>query len=383
LVAENVSASSRESSVKRRSESVGRPLRITHYYPRALVGDGGCTWAVRGWAAALAAAGADVTVGYDAEGELPDPLVRWEQVPHRGRQRLRAPVSLEFVVEEADLLVLHSGWVYHNARASKLALRTGTPYILTPHGAYDPNVMHRRAMSKQLWWRLVERSLIDRALGIHVFFDGERDYLRNLGYTGPFIVAPTGLSAPTYAEPDRARGSYLLWMGRFDLEHKGIDLLLHALSVLPADLRPPTLLRGPDWRGGKARAIRMIRELGLAGSVHVGPPAYDEQKWALMQGARLFVFPSRWESFGIIALEAAAMGLPILATDTTFLGRALAAQGAALLSKPDPNSIASGITTGWSPSAAPLGRRAAQVARDDFSWPHAARSFLDQVESIL
>ena len=383
MTAENASASSRESSVKRRSESVGRPLRITHYYPRALVGDGGCTWAVRGWAVALAAAGADVAVAYDAEGELPDPLVRWEHVPHRGRQRLRAPVALESVIEEADLLVLHSGWVYHNAQAAKAALRTGTPYILTPHGAYDPNVIHRHAMSKQLWWRLIERSLIDRALGIHVFFDGERDYLRNLGYTGPFIVAPTGLSAPTYAESDRARGSYLLWMGRFDLEHKGIDLLLHALSILPGELRPPAILRGPDWRGGKARAIRMIRELGLASSVHVGPPAYDEQKWALMQGARLFVFPSRWESFGIIALEAAAMGLPILATDTTFLGRALAAQGAALLSKPDPDSIASGITTVWLPSAALLGRRAAQVARDDFSWPHAARSFLEQVESIL
>ena len=104
-------------------------LRIAHYYPRAGVGDGGCTAAVRGWAAAVAAAGAQVTVIADGAGDRPtDSAVRWVSVPHRAWGRLRAPVGLEGELQGSDLLVLHSGWVYHNLRAATVATRAGVPY---------------------------------------------------------------------------------------------------------------------------------------------------------------------------------------------------------------------------------------------------------------
>ena len=46
-------------------------LRMIHYYPRAWTGDGGCSSAVRGWASAVADAGAQVTVVSDGTGEPP------------------------------------------------------------------------------------------------------------------------------------------------------------------------------------------------------------------------------------------------------------------------------------------------------------------------
>src|SRR4029434_10292678 len=147
-------------------------LRMVHYYPRAWVGDGGCTAAVRGWASALADTGAQITVVSDGNGELP-PIrnVRWASTPHRGWGRMRVPVGLERFLDRQDLLVLHSGWSYHNLAAARSAVRSRVPYVLMPHGAYEPNVFKRRSTSKQIWWQVFEQQLVTGALAVHVFFE--------------------------------------------------------------------------------------------------------------------------------------------------------------------------------------------------------------------
>lgn len=356
-------------------------LRLVHYYPRALVGDGGCTYAVHGWAASVARAGADVIVAYDQDGERPrDAGVQWTRIPRR-RGGLHAAHPLESSLDGADYLVLHSGWVFHNARAARAARRSNVPYLLTPHGAYDPNVVRRKRALKQLWWTVLEREVVNHAAAIHIFFEDERDHLRTLGYRGDVIVAPNGVTIPE-TQQRSATNDYVLWMGRFDIETKGVDLLLDALASLPADARPPTRLHGPDWRGGKRRAVELVRSLGLERSVTIGPSLYGSDKWDALRDARLFVFPSRWEAQGIVALEAAGMGAPIVATSTTFVGRQLGREGAALLADPDAEGIASAILHAWSSDLRPMGSRAHQLVRDRFSWTTVAESFLSQLKTL-
>ena len=52
---------------------------------------------------------------------------------------------------------------------------------------------------------------------------------------------------------DGGSGGYVLWLGRFDPEHKGLDLLLQALALLPSRERPTLRIHGPDWRGRKQK----------------------------------------------------------------------------------------------------------------------------------
>jgi glycosyltransferase involved in cell wall biosynthesis len=358
-------------------------LRMVHYYPRAWVGDGGCTASVRGWASALAETGAQVTVVSDGNGE-PPPIrnVRWTSTPHRWWGRMRLPVGLERILEGQDLLVLHSGWSSYNLAAARAAVRMGVPYVLMPHGAYEPNVFRRRSTSKQLWWRLFEHQLVTAALAIHVFFEEQIDELRQIGYAGPVVVAPNGISMPDFARgADRAE--YLLWMGRFDIETKGLDLLLNALASLDPSARPRLRLHGPDWRGGKQQTAQLVRELGLEDVVAIGPPLYGSQKWEALRECGLFVFPARWDAQSVMVLEAAAAGAPLLVTSTTPIGRMMAAQKAALLVDATPEAIASGITKGLSSEAAALGVRASEVVRERFSWPAVAEHCAQQLRGLM
>ena len=85
-------------------------------------------------------------------------------------------MGIDELLKGADLLVLHSAWVYHNVYAAERARRMGVPYVLEPRGAYDPFILRRRRALKLGWWWAFERKLVQRAGAIHIFFDAEREH---------------------------------------------------------------------------------------------------------------------------------------------------------------------------------------------------------------
>jgi glycosyltransferase involved in cell wall biosynthesis len=358
--------------------------RIVQYYPRALAGDGGMTGAVDRLAESLHRAGAAASVIYDegAASSRSTQGVEWVRVRHRGpaSQRLPQLKPLRRALRGADMVVLHSGFVPHNVVAARAARAEQVPYVVAPRGAYDPRIFTRRPYVKRLWWRAFEYPMVSRALAVHLFFDEERGNLEGLGYRGPVLVAPNGVEAPPGISWDGGSGGYLLWLGRFDPQHKGLDLLVRAVDRLPNHDRPYVRLVGPDWRGGKAAVATMVRDLGLAPWVSIEPAIYGEDKWRALASAVGFVYPSRWEGFGNSLAEAAAVGLPVLATPYP-LGRLLARRKAAVLAQPTVDGLAEGLSA--LAKAAAMGPRARQVVLTEMSWDYVGRTWLDQTEELL
>jgi len=119
---------------------------------------------------------------------------------------------------------------------------------------------------------------------------------------------------------------------------KGVDVLLRALARIAA-MRPVSAVivgSGPDRDELKALA----RELTLDGVAQfVGPmPAPD----AFPRG-RCIVVPSRAESMPYIVLEAAAAGIPLLATDVGGIGEIVAGTDTTLLPPGDVEALVSAM----------------------------------------
>lgn len=357
-------------------------MRIARYYPRAVLGDGGMTAALRRWSEAVIALGEQVVIAFDGGTPPGGSSVEWVPVRHVGPAWLRLPVGLEQVLRGCDVMVMQSAWAAHNLRAGAVARGAGVPYVLEPRGAYDPHIVRRRALLKRAWWQAAERRLVHDALAVHVFFDSERSHLRALGYPGPEIVVPNGVVPPAQAHWDGGSGGYLLWVGRFDPEHKGLDLLVRAMAALPVSERPPLRLHGPDRRRGRARVASLVSQLGLESWVTLGDPVHGPAKDRLMARAAGFVYPSRWEAFGNAPAEAAALGVPVLTTPYP-LGRFLAERDAAIVAEPTPEALAAGLIALRGEHAAELGRNASRVAREAFGWEDVAHSWLEQVRTLL
>jgi glycosyltransferase involved in cell wall biosynthesis len=221
-----------------------------------------------------------------------------------------------------------------------------------------------------------------RSVAGHVFFDSERPHLERLGYRGNVIVAPNGVDVPTDIQWDGGSERLVLWLGRFDPEHKGIDLLLGAMHELPAPQRPLVRLCGPDWRSKKRTVLKLISTLKLDQWVTVAEPLYGRNKLELMARASAFVYPSRWEGFGNSLAEAASVGVPALVTPYP-LGRFLASRGAAIMVEPTASGLAEGLISVLSPASSAMGARARQVVAQAINWDIVARQWLDGISQAL
>jgi glycosyltransferase involved in cell wall biosynthesis len=98
------------------------------------------------------------------------------------------------------------------------------------------------------------------------------------------------------------------------MEHKRVDMLLEAVALLHADGLPVTCRVIGD---GPARdpLHRKAAELGIADAVEFcHSVSAQEDVYALLKAARVCVFPSAREGFGIAVIEALACGVPVITT---------------------------------------------------------------------
>jgi D-inositol-3-phosphate glycosyltransferase len=142
------------------------------------------------------------------------------------------------------------------------------------------------------------------------------------------IVAP-GVDHAFFAPGDRAQarralsltgpGPLLLFVGRIQ-PLKGVSVAIRTLDHLSADYPDARLVvvGGPSGPQGEAeleRLATLVERSGLEDRVLFVPPQPHELLSTYYRAADVCLVPSRSESFGLVALEAAACGTPVVASD--------------------------------------------------------------------
>jgi D-inositol-3-phosphate glycosyltransferase len=176
----------------------------------------------------------------------------------------------------------------------------------------------------------------------------------------------------------------LLFVGRLT-PIKGLETLLRALAVLRSDgfaaSRVALLVvggtKGDSDDGAHLR--RLAQDLGVAAWVDFRGPQPQEALTDYYAAADLCIMPSRYESFGMVALEAMASGLPVIASRAG--GLAVTVQDGAtgrLVPEGDVTALARAVTGFLVDDVArrTLGARAVEWARR-FAWPSVGRSLAE------
>lgn len=209
---------------------------------------------------------------------------------------------------------------------------------------------------------------------------------------GRVEAIPNGFSSKTYhpvAEPGEGEtvrsvlkfeGDYILYFGGAD-QHKNLVRLVEAYAKLPESVRKETkLVLGGGEPKRSSDVQRVIRDAGLGGYVVL--PGYVPQALlpALIRQARLFVFPSTHEGFGLPALEAMACGTPTIGARKSSVAEIIAEPSALFdpYSVPDMAKLIARALKDedWRRQVAAAGLRRAQ----DFSWRKAAERLVEVFE---
>ena len=242
--------------------------------------------------------------------------------------------------------VVHAHTAYPDgAAAAVLADRLGWPLFVTEHASFVERIISQpivRARYAEVLARAEAVFAVSEMLGgeLRAAFPEHADRIVVL----PNAV-PIELFRPVSA--DARRPDELLFVG-YRKETKGIENLLRAVALAHAR-RPSITLRliGRSLDAAtEARWQALAAELGIAAIVAFDEPADRAGIAGAMARASLFVHPSPRETFGVVAVEALATGLPIVATDsggvTEILGPEPGRFGA-LVPVDDPRALAEAI----------------------------------------
>jgi glycosyltransferase involved in cell wall biosynthesis len=359
-------------------------MNIVWYSPYALAGDTGTANIMLAWCEALVDQGANVAILVDSRKiSRPAPKgVRRMAVDHRLPRRLSIPVGVHTCLGSADLFVVQGGFVPWNVVACRAAAAANVPYLVMPQGTYSERSLDHNWPAKKLWSSVFEGPLLRGALGAHLHHEDEKAGLRRLGVAIPTVIAPNGITTLDGIRWDGGSGGYLLYLGRYDVHVKALDILVRSLGLIPESVRPTLRLHGPDHRGGKQRVVTLVHELGLERWVEVGDPIYGSEKWDALTRAAGCVYPSRWDAWPMAVSEAIGAGVPTLVADYA-LGRLLEEERAAVLCERSPDGVAHGIRRLLSDEGREAASRGPSLATGRLSWSALASSWLQQVSLLV
>ena len=202
--------------------------------------------------------------------------------------------------------------------ARQLAESYGLPLVLTWHTKYDIDIANA-IKSKVLQEGALQALLrnVNACDEIWTVSKGAGENLRSVGYEGDYIVMPNGVDLPREKVPDdfvsEVTAGYdlpagvpcFLFIGRL-MWYKGLRIILDALKKLDKG--------GIDFRmvfvggGGDEREVREYTgQLGLGGKVFFTGAISDRERLrAWYTRADLFLFPSTFDTNGLVVREAAA-----------------------------------------------------------------------------
>lgn len=167
---------------------------------------------------------------------------------------------------------------------------------------------------------------------------------------------------------------YLLYAGTYS-RHKNLKVLPAVLRRLEGAEDVALVLVGRRDAGVAAELDAEVAAQGVAARVVNAGYVERKELAALMSGAAAFVFPSRYEGFGLAVLEALACGAPVVASKVASLPEVVGEAGW-LVEGEDPRAWAKAVGQALAAPRAQVSERARkQAAR--FDWDEAAEQILE------
>lgn len=279
---------------------------------------------------------------------------------------------------------------WHARRGFLLSLGNTGPVakgaqIVTIHDASVFAVPEAYTRSFRSWYTFLQPLLARRARALVTDSEFSREELiRHLGASPERLhVAPLGADHVLRTPPERgilyrhglAGMPFVLGVGNRS-PHKGWASLAAAVERLPPDACRVVLA------GGEVPAVFRGTGPGSRRTLEIGRVTDGELR-ALYEAATCLVFPSRYEGFGLPALEAMACSCPVIASRRAALPE-VCGDAARYIEPDDPASIAAAIAELLAEPAARGDLAAKGRARAaTFTWEGTARLVLATLESVL
>ena len=289
--------------------------------------------------------------------------------------------------------IIHSHHWFSGMAALPLARGLGIPHVQSFHSiAADESTPLSSGERPESAGRMSgEAWLAGESDAVVAISGAEADTVvtRLVGARDRVAIVPPGVDGtlfhPAGAPP--AGTGYAVVAGRLQ-PLKGLDLAIEAIAAVPESIRPELVVAGDasaDFDGYVEELTALAARHGIGHGVRFVGPQSRASLAALLRGARLVLIPSHSETFGLVALEGAASGVPVVAADSGGLREAVVeGETGVVLDSRDPQAWAEAITAILTDPE--LARRLSLAGREraeHFDWPRSGEALLAVYGELL
>ncbi len=301
----------------------------------------------------------------------------------------------ELAAEDFD--ILHTHCPFASAMMGRvLREKTNVPLVMTYHTKFDVDIARAFPNSPRIC-ELVTKFVVKNISScdeVWTVSRGAGENLRSLGYEGNFVVMENGVDFPR-GRADEAQARALrerysipqdkimfLFVGRM-MWYKGIRLILDSLKLLRernVDFRMMFVGDGMD----RAEVEKYAKELGLSNKcVFAGAVNDREELRVFYTAGDLFLFPSTYDTNGIVVREAAACGVTSLLIEGSCAAEGITDGRTGVLCSSDPQDIAARLE--YAASHIEEMRRLGEHAMNEvyISWETSVKRAYDRYFTVI
>lgn len=198
--------------------------------------------------------------------------------------------------------------------------RANIPYIISPHGCFHEKALAKHRFKKRIALKTVFYHFLKDAKAYQFLNIEEKEKSIN-GEKN--IIIPNGI-IETNNYRVRKNVKKIVFIGRKDINIKGLDILLDACKIIKnkeKNIDFTVDIYGPEHSKTDNKYINnMIKKYRLESFVANHGPIFGKEKSEVLLQSDCFIQTSRHEGFPMSILEAFTYGLPVLVTEGTNVG---------------------------------------------------------------
>lgn len=218
---------------------------------------------------------------------------------------------------QPDVVVFEGFYEPKEPKFAKELRKNHIPYIIIPRGSLTHQAMNNHSKwKKRIAHLLIFDRFVHKAAAIQFLTNDE---YRDSGgkWNKNHFILPNGFSTPQRVKQSFHKNCIkATFIGRLDMYHKGIDVLIEACDQIKEELRSASFsicFYGP--RKYQHDLIQQtINEKGLQDFLSMGGEISGKAKEDLLLDSDLFVLTSRFEGHPMGLIEALAYGVPAIVT---------------------------------------------------------------------
>ncbi len=284
-----------------------------------------------------------------------------------------------------DIVIFHEIYHIEFCKIARTLRKLQIPYVVVPHGSLTSTAQSKKKLKKLIANLLFFNRFIKSAKAIQYLSKKE---LENTKFRNNKFIGTNGINMPLKKKSEfRKIGRKLVYIGRFEVFVKGLDLLVEAIKKVSSLMRESgsrLYIYGPNILGRLDQIQDLINKNNVQDIITLCDPIQGKDKEDVLLDADAFIQTSRSEGMPMGILEALSYGLPCIVTEGTTLKELIDTSSAGFGAETNVESIAQKIEEFLlAKNLLLISDNAVKCIEENYTWDKISKDSIDNYLKII